>query len=523
MINTNYHNTNMKRTVIQKTHISFYSHILTNNNKINVLRAKAQTILTAKNQISSLISNDPLKYFELSKFELSKCFSTQIPHGLSSNEWIISLHNVHTAFSNKFNIIRTNIKFKNGKGKSKITNISRVASYLAKNNITSKEQILEKIKGLPSEIKDYDKIIHFYQLCAEKIDKFGQRLFNLAQNRLQRVLKTCTPINFQSLTYSNTNQFNSGLVIKRSKTSKESDDYNAYFMIAAINCGCAGNKLAIPIKYSKKYHGSIGTFNKKNIVYKIIFEIDRIRLVVTQDKEYIENYSNTNITGIDVNTKNNLFKTEDLELDYDRKLVKKAIKVFDSYKTIECPSIKETKQVEHYRRAIAQNTKNNIARMSIHLKSKNIDHVVIEDLVKFKSNNVKLKWMDGIKTNQLNSILRLGSIGNWIESIFEKNEIQVTVAHPEYSSQECNKCNYIDKGNRKSQEMFVCLCCGHTDNADSNAYKNLATRISEDVLRESMFNEKDGRYTKIPMKSEDIRNLLLFRRVKTPTHKRQCI
>jgi len=62
--------------------------------------------------------------------------------------------------------------------------------------------------------------------------------------------------------------------------------------------------------------------------------------------------------------------------------------------------------------------------MAVHLKTKNIDHIVIEDLVKFKSNNVKLAWMDGIKTNRLNSILRLGSIGSWISSIFEKKEIQ---------------------------------------------------------------------------------------------------
>ena len=519
----------MKRIAVHKSAISFYSHELTNDGKFDILRNKAEMIRTAKNSLSQTISQDPLKYFEMSKFDICNEFCKQLPDGLSSNEWVRAIFDLHQNYEKKFDQLKSNISFKIAPkyskkkskklGKYRSTDLTKVLSYIARNNITTKEQIQEKINKLPPEIKDYDKIMQFYQTCLNKIDKFGQRLFDLARSRLQRILNKCKPINFESLTYSNLNQFDGGLVVKRANSSNKSDDYNAYFMIAAINSGIKTNRIAIPVKYSKKYHGSLHQFSKKNIVYKIIFEIDRIRLVVTRDKEYIENYSNMNITGIDINTKNNLFNTENLELDFDRKLVKKAIKVFDAFKDIEHPTIKEQKRVLHYRRAIAQNTKNNIVKMAVHLKSNGIDHVVIEDLVKFKSNNVKLSWMNGIKTNRLNSILKLGSIGNWISSIFEKKEIQVTIAHSEYSSQECNKCNYIDKGNRKSQELFVCLCCGHTDNADSNAYKNLATRISEDVLRESMFEMKNGRYTKIPMKSEEIRKLLLFRHVKTSSLK----
>lgn len=44
---------------------------------------------------------------------------------------------------------------------------------------------------------------------------------------------------------------------------------------------------------------------------------------------------------------------------------------------------------------------------------------------------------------------------------------------PKHTSQTCNKCNYVDKQNRKAQSRFVCLSCGHTDNADTNAAKNI--------------------------------------------------
>jgi len=45
--------------------------------------------------------------------------------------------------------------------------------------------------------------------------------------------------------------------------------------------------------------------------------------------------------------------------------------------------------------------------------------------------------------------------------------------NPAYTSQRCNRCGYIHKSNRKSQAIFVCGKCGHKDNADCNAAKNI--------------------------------------------------
>lgn len=44
---------------------------------------------------------------------------------------------------------------------------------------------------------------------------------------------------------------------------------------------------------------------------------------------------------------------------------------------------------------------------------------------------------------------------------------------PQYTSQTCSVCGNIDKNNRKSQSKFVCCECGHTENADVNAAKNI--------------------------------------------------
>ncbi len=42
-----------------------------------------------------------------------------------------------------------------------------------------------------------------------------------------------------------------------------------------------------------------------------------------------------------------------------------------------------------------------------------------------------------------------------------------------YTSQTCSACGCVSKENRQSQAEFVCVDCGHTENADTNAAKNI--------------------------------------------------
>ena len=55
---------------------------------------------------------------------------------------------------------------------------------------------------------------------------------------------------------------------------------------------------------------------------------------------------------------------------------------------------------------------------------------------------------------------------DWRGGIFLK-------VNPRYTSQQCNICGHIDKNNRLSQSQFCCINCGHQNNADVNAAKNV--------------------------------------------------
>lgn len=53
---------------------------------------------------------------------------------------------------------------------------------------------------------------------------------------------------------------------------------------------------------------------------------------------------------------------------------------------------------------------------------------------------------------------------------YKTNVIKI---NPAYTSQKCSKCGYTCKENRRTQSLFECIKCNHTDNADYNACLNI--------------------------------------------------
>ena len=58
--------------------------------------------------------------------------------------------------------------------------------------------------------------------------------------------------------------------------------------------------------------------------------------------------------------------------------------------------------------------------------------------------------------------------------------IQVVMVDPAYTSQQCNRCGYVDKRNR-DRARFDCLCCSHSDDADHNAALNIRDRAIQSL------------------------------------------
>jgi putative transposase len=53
---------------------------------------------------------------------------------------------------------------------------------------------------------------------------------------------------------------------------------------------------------------------------------------------------------------------------------------------------------------------------------------------------------------------------------------QLALVDAKYTSQTCSCCGHVEKANRKTQASFECIKCGHSENADVNAAKNILNR-----------------------------------------------
>ena len=60
-----------------------------------------------------------------------------------------------------------------------------------------------------------------------------------------------------------------------------------------------------------------------------------------------------------------------------------------------------------------------------------------------------------------------------VKTLCERRGIPFTLVNAQYTSQTCNRCKYIAKGNRNG-EIFKCLQCDYSCNADYNASVNIA-------------------------------------------------
>jgi len=52
---------------------------------------------------------------------------------------------------------------------------------------------------------------------------------------------------------------------------------------------------------------------------------------------------------------------------------------------------------------------------------------------------------------------------------------RVVLVNPAYTSQGCSSCGHISPENRKIRDWFDCMACGHAEDADVNAAKNVKT------------------------------------------------
>ena len=236
--------------------------------------------------------------------------------------------------------------------------------------------------------------------------------------------------------------------------------------------------------------------------------------------------------GIDVNCKHNLFSLSDeTTYDYNRKLVNDFCKLsleIDKLKTDKSYTVGKRKQRKLHvmKSKMIKSEQQLIANMCKALQSQGVGHVVMEDLDNsFGRCYIKDKDNEDINYNRKVKFLGLSSLKQEVEHIARKYDIAVSTVQASYTSKMCPICGCIEDENRPTQETFECIECGHKDNADFNAAKNIKNRVLVTVLRESLLKQLDnGAFEPKKLKREKVKEVLLsFRRNLQNTAMSECI
>lgn len=123
---------------------------------------------------------------------------------------------------------------------------------------------------------------------------------------------------------------------------------------------------------------------------------------------------------------------------------------------------------------------------------KNKNHELSKEIIKFavkhKCGVINLEDLSGIGNNEKKQfILRNWSYYELQQFITYKAKqfgITVNKINPRYSSQRCSCCGHIDSDNRTEQSKFSCTSCGHEENADFNAAKNISIAHTKEYKKE---------------------------------------
>ena len=506
-------------------------------------------IRSHKNTVSQYVNDNLLHFLDYTKFQFSKEMRTHFKNVVPSSFDTELYTQVFTCYQNKFDAIKHKLTFdvitfngfefykrdtknhKNGDLKKvfndkKKTQLSICLTYLARyGNETTIDYIKSHIGSCD------DKKREFYKNILRCCNKFGfGRLYKLALSKRKRIVKKYSkfPIEFKSLTFSG-----------RCRKSRIID-YNHRFG-SVINSfislsGFSRKSFDIPVVFNKGWYGNMKDYKKNHPDYEYTIAFNekkhQVNIHLCKDGERYIPQVNGKTIGIDVNCKHNLFSLSDeTTYDYDRKLVYDFCKLSldidrlkGQYKGYKIGKRKQRK-LDKLKSKMIKSEQQLISNMCKTLHSQGIGRIVMEDLNnEFGKCYSKDKDNDDINYNRKVKFLGLSSLKQEVEHIARKYDIAVSTVQPSYTSKMCPICGCIDDGNRPNQETFECVECGHKDNADFNAAKNIRNRVLVTVLRDSLLKQLDnGAFEPKNLKREKVKEVLLsFRRNLQETASGEC-
>lgn len=503
---------------VKKFKNTISKHIFDNRSYLLSVESKNILISHAKNfNCEALYSWEVQKIFQQSV----DFYSNWMDKIISNNKFFIQ---------KEFKIIRYKRKVVNNKGETiafkgkfksysfinkstSLTNLMNWLIFVEENNLDSVLKSLVSKDSQPLDSFKLSKALEFNNKLNELRNKpYWHRIKALIINKKNRMLNSMKePIVYTTGSY---------MKIPKIGQTKHShifvDDTNTYQYWYNFRIG--KEHIHVPLSFNKNYHENINRFNLESIHTVRLNKKKGIDIGLTyeDDKEYFKPIEKDTtilkeqVCGIDLNIASNFctiaFNDEVKAVDYNRTYIEKVVnylKTFES-KGFKQLTTQEQLKFEKLLGGVEFYFKSLISSILKDLIKKGITDIVMEnlDLSQCKASFIKDETLN-IKYSKLIRLLRLSSIKEWFKEQANNKGIRVHLTTPSYTSKTCSNCQCVEHTVRKGR-FFECSMCGHKDDADENASKNIRNRIIEEVLRFNFHEIKDGQYVPLKMKRETV-------------------
>jgi transposase len=396
----------------------------------------------------------------------------------------IEKYKVNTKLNKKGDLKSFEVSFKQ-------TELTKLVKYLTYIDLDRIEAIM-----LSSKLKD------IYLYFSSKL--YFSRVLDLVKQKQTNLIRKINLINFSTGTYRKSPSENGSTLSSSIYVDETNEEYKTWFKYKI-----PGGRIDIPLQINRKYHNK----ELRRSEFYIKVNNNKVDIISTYESKELCFKEFSEVLGCDLNVKHNFASfSNGLVIDYDRKYIEEAV---SQLKKLDKVGTRNFNDLD--KRRLSKIVKKNewyfkklISETLDELEKQGITDLVMEDLTLFNKTFIKSVEFD-VKYSRLVRLLRLSNIKNWMFSQAEKRGIKVHVTKPHYSSQQCPHCGHISRDNRKSQEEFRCVECGHSNNADLNSSINLKRRYVSDVLN-SKLHLKDDYNRLIPksfLKKETIK-LILF-------------
>jgi len=245
------------------------------------------------------------------------------------------------------------------------------------------------------------------------------------------------------------------------------DDRCITFKENSVNIWTNNGRIEIPIQiYDKE------KFKYRKGQVDLVYQNGNFYLFCTLDIPTQEKYNAEGVIGIDLGVKNiavtsqgDMFSGEHIEKkrkqyhSHRQRLQKRGTR--SARRRIKTTGQKESRFRKDVNHVISKLLVTKAKALGYSLALEELKNINKRVTVKRVNRNERMSWS-------------FAQLRCYIAYKAELYGVPLAIVPAPYTSQTCSECQHCEKANRKSQAVFLCVSCGHTENADFNASKNIA-------------------------------------------------